>query len=126
VEFFASQIKEKTGTKTTRVKTIECEITKNDSNHVPTSVDVYTVATLKECFEDKDIVTGLLLSFNKNLLRNLARTSPTTRSSVSGTRTHSKKAHKSIELKYLRKLIRMASLLLHDEVFEPSTKVVVD
>ncbi len=34
-----------------------------------------------------------------------------------------KKAHKSIDLKYLRKLNRMAALLLHDAVFEASTKV---
>jgi hypothetical protein len=34
-----------------------------------------------------------------------------------------KKAHKSIDLKYLRKLNRMAARLLHDAVFEPSTKV---
>ncbi len=33
------------------------------------------------------------------------------------------KAHKSIDLKYLRHLNRMASLLLHDAVFEPSNKV---
>ena len=91
-EFFAGQIKEKTGTKTTRAKALEREVAKNDSNHVPTSVDAYTVAALKEWFEDKDIATtGLLLSLNKNRLRNLGRTSPTTRSSVSGTRTRSKK-----------------------------------
>ena len=91
-EFFARQIKEKTGTKTTRAKALEREVAKNDSNHVPTSVDAYTVAALKEWFEDKDIATtGLLLSLNKNRLRNLGRTSPTTRSSVSGTRTRSKK-----------------------------------
>ena len=44
---------------------------KNDSNHVPTSVDAYTVAALKEWFEDKDIATGLLLSLNKNRLTEL-------------------------------------------------------
>ena len=60
------QIKEKTGTKTTRAKALEREVAKNDSNHVPTSVDAYTVAALKEWFEDKDIATGLLLSLNKN------------------------------------------------------------
>jgi len=67
-EFFARQIKEKTGTKTTSAKALEREVAQNDSNHVPTSVDAYTVAALKEWFEDKDIATGLLLSLNKNRL----------------------------------------------------------
>ena len=39
-EFFARQIKEKTGTKTTRAKALEREVAKDDSNHVPTSVCV--------------------------------------------------------------------------------------
>ena len=42
-EFFARQIKEKTGTRTTRAKALEREVAKNDSNHVPTSVDAYTL-----------------------------------------------------------------------------------
>ena len=33
------------------------------------------------------------------------------------------KAHKSIDLKYLRQLNRMVARLLHDAVFEPSSKV---
>jgi hypothetical protein len=53
------QIKEKTVTKTTRAKAIEREVVKNDIHHVPTSVDAYTVAALKEWFEDKDISTVL-------------------------------------------------------------------
>ena len=65
-EFFARQIKEKSGTKTTRTKALKREIVKTDSNHVPTSVDAYTVAALKEWFEDTDIATGLQLSLNKN------------------------------------------------------------
>jgi hypothetical protein len=68
---FARQIKEKTGTKTTRAKAFEREVDKNDRNYVPTSVDAYTVAALKEWFEDKDIATGLLLSLNKNSLTEL-------------------------------------------------------
>ena len=122
-EFFARQIKEKTGTKTTRAKALEREVAKNDSNHVPTSVDAYTVAALKEWFEDKDIATGLLLSLNKNRLRELG--SNFTDYKKLGFRDEDalKKAHKSIGLKYLRKLNRMAARLLHDAVFEPSTKV---
>ena len=74
-EFFTRQIKEKTGTKTTRAKALEREVAENDSNH--------TVAALKEWFEDKDIATGLLLSLNKNRLTSPGQISPTSRSSVS-------------------------------------------
>jgi len=70
-EFFARQLKEKTATKMMRTKAIEREVAKNDRNHVPTSVDAYTVVALKEWFEDKDIATGLLLSLNKNRLTEL-------------------------------------------------------
>ena len=117
------QIKEKTGTKTTRAKAIEREVAKNDSNHVPTSVDAYTDAALKGWFEDKDIATGLLLSLNKNRLTSLG--SKFTDFKKLGFRDEDAltKAHKSIDLKYLRKLNRMAARLLHDAVFEPSTKV---
>jgi len=120
-EFFARQIKEKTGTKTTRAKALEREVAKNDSNHVPTSVDAYTVAALKEW--DKDIATGLLLSLNKNRLTELG--SNFTDYKKLGFRDEDalKKAHKSIDLKYLRKLNRMAARLLHDAVFESSSKM---
>jgi hypothetical protein len=37
-------------------------------HEAPTSVDAYTIASLKEWFEDKDIATVLLLSINKNRL----------------------------------------------------------
>ena len=122
-EFFAGQIKEKTGTKTTRAKALQREVAKNDSNHVPTSVDAYTVAALKEWLEDKDIATVLLLSLNKEPPTELG--SNFTDFKKIGFRDDDalKKAHKSIGLKYLRKLNRMAGHLLHDAVFEPSIKV---
>ena len=42
-EFFARQIKEKTGSdKKARKKALEREKVASDSNHVPTSVDAYT------------------------------------------------------------------------------------
>ena len=65
-EFFARQLKEKTGTRLNRANTVAREVAKNESNHVPTSVDAYTESDLKEWFEDKDITTGLQLSLNKN------------------------------------------------------------
>ena len=107
-EFFTRQIKEKTATKTTRAKALEREVAKNDNNHVPTLVDEYTVAALKELFEDKDIDTGLLLSLNKNRLTELG--SNFTDFKKLGFRDEDalKKDHKSIDLKYLRKVNRMA------------------
>jgi hypothetical protein len=122
-EFFARQIKEKTGTKTTRAKALEREVAKNDSNHVPTSVDAYTVAALKELFEDTHIATGLQLSLKKNRLTELG--SNFTDFKKLGFRDEAAltKDHKSIDLKYLWKLNRMAARLLHDAIFEPSTKV---
>ncbi len=101
------QIKEKTGSKTTRKKALEREKVKTDSNHVPTSVDAYTVVALKERFEDKDIATGLLLSLNKHRLTILCILgSNLTDHKKLGFRDEDAltKAHKSIDLKYLRHL----------------------
>jgi hypothetical protein len=52
----------------TKKKAIERENVKKDINHVPTSVDAYTIATLKEWFDDRDLATVLQLSLNKNSL----------------------------------------------------------
>ena len=122
-EFFARQLKEKTGTKVMRAKAIEREIAKNDSNHVPTSVDAYTDAALKGWFEDKDIATGLLLSLNKNRLTSLGSNFTDFKKLGFKDEEALAKAHKSIDLKYLRQLNRMVTRLLHDAVFEPSSKV---
>jgi hypothetical protein len=123
-DFFASQLKEKTGTeKKTRKKALECEKAESDSNHVPTSVDAYTDAALKEWFEDKDIATGLQLSFNKNCLTSLGSNFTDHKKLGFKDEDALAKAHKSIDLKYLRQLNRMVARLLHDAVFEPSNKV---
>ena len=121
-EFFARQLKEKTGTKVMRTKAIEREIAKNDSNHVPTSVDAYTDAALKGWFEDKDIATGLQLSPNKNRLTSLGSNFTDFKKLGFKDEDALAKAHKSIDLKYLRQLNRMVARLLHDAVFEPSSK----
>ena len=90
-----------------RTKALERKIVKTDSNHVPTSVDAYTVVALKERFEDKDIATGLLLSLNKHRLTILCILgSNLTDHKKLGFRDEDAltKAHKSIDLKYLRHL----------------------
>ena len=122
-EFFARQLKEKTGTeKKIRKKALEREKAESDSNHVPTTVDAYTEAALKEWFEDKDIATGLQLSPNKNRLTSLGSNFTDFKKLGFKDEDALAKAHKSIDLKYLRQLNRMVARLLHDAVFEPSSK----
>ena len=120
-EFFARQLKEKTRTeKKTCEKALEREKAEIDSNHVPTSVDAYTDDALNEWFEDKDIATGLQLSLNKNRLTSLGSNFTDYKKLGFKDEAALAKAHKSIDLKYLRQLNRMAALLLNDEVFESS------
>jgi hypothetical protein len=66
--FFARQIKDKTGSAVTRKKALDREKFKSDSNRVPTSVYAYNDAALEEWFDDRDLVTDLQLSLNKNRL----------------------------------------------------------
>jgi len=123
-EFFATQIKEKTDTdKKTRKKALEREKVAGDNNHVPTSVDAYTDDALKEWFEDRDISTGLLLSLNKNRLSNLGSNFTDYKKLGFKDEAALTQANKSLDLKYLRQLNRMAARLLHDAIFEPSSKV---
>ena len=77
-EFFARQIKDKTGTRASRKKALKREISDTESNHVSTSVDAYMEQSLTTWFEDKDLATGMLLSLNKNRLASLGSISPTT------------------------------------------------
>ena len=123
-EFLARQIKEKTGSDNKkRKKALEREKVASDNNHVPTSVDAYTGDALKEWFADKDIATGLLLSLNKNRLANLGSNFTDYKKLGFPNETALTQAHKSLDMKYLRQLNRMVARLLHDAVFEPSSKV---
>jgi hypothetical protein len=122
-EFFVRQIKEKTDTeKKTRKKALEREKAESDSYHVPTSVDAYTNDTLNEWFEDKDIATDQV-SLNKNRLTSLGSNFTNYKKLGFKDEAAFVKAHKSIDLKYLRQLNKMSARLLHDAVFEPSRKV---
>ena len=85
-----------------RTAAVAREVAKNDSNHVPTSVDAYTVAALKEWFEDKDIATVLQLSLNKNRLTSLGSNFTNHKKLGFKDEDAIAKAHKSIDLKYLR------------------------
>jgi hypothetical protein len=120
--FFARQIKDKTGSAATRKKALDREKVKTDSNHVPTSVDAYNDGALEEWFDDRDLATDLQLSLNKNRLASMG----------SNFCDHTKlgfkdaaaleKAHKAVDLKYLRQTNRMAVRIFHDAVFEHPTK----
>ena len=114
--FFARQIKDKTGSAATRKKALDREKVKTDSNHVPTSVDAYNDGALEEWFDDRDLATDLLLSLNINRLASMG----------SNFCDHTKlgfkdaaaleKAHKAVDLKYLRQTNRMAVRIFHDAV----------
>ena len=65
-------VKDKTGNAAANKKTLERELNpKTGSNYVPTSCDDYTDETLQRWFEERDFVTNLLLSLNKNRLDSL-------------------------------------------------------
>jgi hypothetical protein len=81
-----------------RAAAVAREVAKNDSNHVPTSVDAYTDAALKGWFEDKDIATGLQLSLNKNRLTSLGSNFTDFKKLGFKDEDALTKAHKSIDL----------------------------
>ena len=74
-----------------------------DSNHVPTSCDDYTDEALTAWFDERDFATDLLLSLNKNRLAALG--SIFCDHTKLGFRDEAalEKAHKAVELAYLRK-----------------------
>jgi hypothetical protein len=120
--FFARQIKDKTGSVATRKKALEREKVKTDSNHVPTSVDAYTVGAFKEWFDDRDLATDLQLSLDKNRLALMVSNFCDHTKLVFKDAAALEKAHKVVDLKYLRQTNRMAVRIFHDAVFENPTK----
>jgi hypothetical protein len=95
VLFFARQTKDKTGSGATRKKALERENVKNDSIHVPTSVEPHQVGVQRHTklgFKDASALA---------------------------------KSYKTVDLKYLRQTNRMAVRLFHDAVFEHPTKETV-
>ena len=90
---------------------------KDDSNYVPTSCDDYTDAALHKWFEESDFATNLMLSLNKNRLASLG--SNFCDYTKLGFRDEAalKKAHKAVDIAYLRKVNRSACKLLHNAVF---------
>ena len=120
--FFARQIKDKTGSAATRKKALEREVAKTDNNHVPTSVDAYTDDALEEWFKDRDLATDLQLSLNKNRLASMGSNfCDHTKLGFKDTAALAK-AHKAVDLKYLRQTNRMEVRIFHDAVFEHPTK----
>ena len=109
--------------KKARTRALAREKVASDNNHVPISVDAYTDDALEEWFADRDIATVLLLSLNKNRLSNLGSNFTDYKKFGFKDEAALTQDHKSLDLKYLRQLNRMAARLLHDAVFEPSSKV---
>ena len=111
--FFARQIKDKTGSAATRKKALDREKVKTDSNHVPTSVDAYNDGALEEWFDDRDLATDLLLSLNINRLASMGSNfCDHTKLGFKDTAAL-EKAHKAVDLKYLRQTNRMAVRIFH-------------
>ena len=90
--------------------------------HVPTSCDDYKDKALKTWFDERDFATDLLLSLNKNRLASLG--SNFCDHTKLGFRDEAalEKAHKAVDLAYLRKINQSACKLLHDAVFDHPTK----
>jgi hypothetical protein len=121
--FFARQIKDKTGSAATRKKALVRKKVKTDSNHVPTSVDTYNDGALEEWFNHRDLATDLQLSLNKNRLASIMGSNFCDHTKLGFKDAAAlEKAHKAVDLKYLRQANRMSVLIFHDTVFEHPTK----
>ena len=122
--FYARQIKDKTGSKKSRAEALARETAdvKDDSNHVPASPDAYTDEALKDWFDSRDTATDLQLSLNKNRFANLGSNFCDFAKLGYKDQGQLDKAHKAVDLKYLRQMNRSAVRLLHDAVFEHPQK----
>ena len=122
--FYARQIKDKTGSKKSRAEALARETAdvKDDSNHVPASPDAYTDEALKDWFDSRDTATDLQLSLNKNRFANLGSNFCDFAKLGYKDQGQLDKAHKAVDLKYLRQMNRLAVRLLHDAVFEHPQK----
>ena len=122
--FYSRQIKDKTGDKKARARALDRETAeaRDDTNHVPTSLDAYTDEALTEWFDGRELKTDLQLALNKN--RCAAMGSNFCDHTKQGFKDEAelKKAHKAVDLKYLRHMNRTAVRLLHDAVFEHPQK----
>ena len=110
--FLARQIKDKTGTAAAKKKALERELNpKDDSNYVPTSCDDYTDVALHKWFEERDFATNLMLSLNKNRLASLGSNFCDHTKLGFKDEAALKKAHKAVDIAYLRKVNRSACKL---------------
>jgi hypothetical protein len=66
-------------------------------------VDAYTVGALKEWFDDRDLATGLQMSLNNNRLAAIGSTFCNHTKFGFKDAAALEKAHKAVDLKYLRK-----------------------
>jgi hypothetical protein len=77
---------------------------------------------LKEWFDDRDLGTDLRLSLNKNRLASMGSNCCDHIKLGFKDAAAMEKAHKAVDLKYLRQTSRMAVRIFHDAVFEHPTK----
>jgi len=81
---------------------------KKNSNHVTTSCDDYTDDALREWFDKRDFDTDLLLSLNKHRLASLGLNICDHKRLGFKDEAVLEKAHKAVDLNYLRKMNRTA------------------
>jgi hypothetical protein len=83
---------------------------------------VHRWRSLKECFDDRGLATDLQMSLNKNRLASMGSNFCDDTKLGFKDAAALEKAHKSVDLKYLRQTNRMSVRLFHDAVFEHPTK----
>ena len=122
-DFYVSQVRDKTGTASRRKTALAQELNpKPDGNHVPTEVKAYKTATFDNWF-DEDVdggytaITDVLLALNKHRLLALGSNFTDHKKLGYANEGALARAHKQVDLKYLKTVNRMATRLLHDAVF---------
>ena len=116
-DFYQSQLKDKTGSKQQRKDALGCEKNpKQEGNHVPTDVSAYKDDAMDVWFGNdvyEGIKTETQLALNKNRFQTLGSNWTDHKKLGYATEELLEKAHKQVDLKYLKVVNRMAVRLLH-------------
>ena len=128
-DFYVSQNRDKAGSARSRKAALECEINpKPDGNHVPTDVFAYHQEPFDRWFDenvadDPNMAkTDVMLSLNKNRVSAMGSNFSDHKKLGYDTQEQLARAHKQTDMKYLKKVNRLAVTILHDSVFEHPRK----
>ena len=127
-DFYVSQHRDKAGSARSRKQALDCEINpKPDGNHVPADVFMYHPEVMDRWF-DEDAAdpnmakTDVMLSLNKNRVTSLGSNFSDHKKLGYDTQEQLARAHKQTDMKYLKKVNRLAVRTLHDAVFDHPKK----